>query len=138
MNDALAAATDDEPSEAVKEKLKTLWPKNAEALRLALEARTRDRTDGLKKALAERAAKEADDITTILTELQRAIQDQLHDPFYQQQYLPGMAPIEQEQFERNVDALRHRLQEIPKEIEKETDAIKARFAARSRACSRWR
>ena len=40
-----------------------------------------------------------------------------------------MAPIEQEQFERNVDALRHRLQEIPQEIEKETEAIKARFAA---------
>ena len=57
MNDALAAATDDEPSEAVKEKLKTLWPKNAEALRQALEARTRDRTDGLKKALAERGRK---------------------------------------------------------------------------------
>jgi SNF2 family DNA or RNA helicase len=128
MQDALAAATDEEPSKAVKEKLLALWPKNAESLRLALEARVRDRTDGLKRTLVERAEKEADDIKTILTELQRAIQGQLDDPFYRQQYLPGLAPAEQEQFERNVDALRHRLQEIPKEIECETEAIKARFA----------
>jgi len=128
MQDILAAVTDEEPSDAVKEKLKTLWPKNAESLRQALEARTRDKTDGLKKALAERADKEAADIKSILTELERAIRDQLDDPSYQQQYLPGMAPSEQEQFERNVDALRRRLLEIPKEIEKETEAIKARFA----------
>jgi hypothetical protein len=60
--------------------------------------------------------------------LQKAIQEQLSDPFYQQEYLPGMAPVEQEQFERNVDALRRRIQEIPKEIERETAAVQARFA----------
>lgn len=128
MQDALAAATDEEPSAEVKEKLKALWPKNSESLRLALEARTREKTDSLKRTLTERAEKEADDITSILTELQRAIQDQLDDPYYREQYLPGMAPTEVEQFERNVDALRRRLHEIPREIEKETEAIKARFA----------
>ncbi len=128
MQDALAAATEEEPSENAKEKLLALWPKNAESLRQALEARVKDRTEGLKRTLAERAQKEADDITTILTELQRAIQGQLDDPFYRQQYLPGFAPAEQEQFERNVDALRHRLREIPNEIERETEAITARFA----------
>ncbi len=128
MQEALAAATAEEPSKVVKEKLLALWPKNAESLRQALEARMKDRTDGLRRALAERAEKEAKDIETILTELRRAIQGQLNDPFYQQQYLPGMAPAEQEQFERNVDALRHRLQEIPEEIERETEAVKLRFA----------
>lgn len=128
MQDALSEATDEEPSDAVEEELLTLWPKNAEPLRQALEARVRDRTDWLKRTLAERSQKEADDITSILTELQRAIQGQLDDPFYREQFLPGFAPAEQEQFERNVDALRHRLQEIPKEIERETEAIKARFA----------
>ena len=63
--------------------------------------------------LAERAEKEATDITAILTELERAIRDQLDDPDYQQRLPARMAPIEQEQFERNVDALRRRLQEIP-------------------------
>ncbi len=41
---------------------------------------------------------------------------------------PGFAPAEQEQFERNVDALKRRLEEIPGEIKKETEAIRARFA----------
>jgi hypothetical protein len=128
MQDALAAATDEEPSEAVKRKLLDLWPKTAEPLHQALDARTKDRTDGLTKMLAERADKEVSDITAILTELQRAIQDQLDDPDYQQGFLPGLAPAEQEQFERNVDALRRRLGEIPGEIKKETDALRARFA----------
>ncbi len=75
--------------------------------------------------LAERADKEVSDITAILTELERAIRDQLDDPDYQQGFLPGLAPAEQEQFERNVDALRRRLREIPGEIEKETEAIRA-------------
>ncbi len=78
--------------------------------------------------LAERADKEIADITAILTELETAIRDQLNDPFYQQTFLPGFAPAEQEQFERNVDALRRRLTEIPGEIEKESEAIRARFA----------
>jgi hypothetical protein len=128
MQDSLAAATDQEPSKAVQEKLLALWPKNADPLRQALDARMKDRTDGLKKLLAERADKEAADIKSILTELEKAIRGQLDDPDYREQYLPGMAPSEQEQFERNVDSLRRRLLEIPKEIEKETEAIKARFA----------
>lgn len=128
MQDALAAATDEEPSADIHEKLKSLWPKNSDSLRQALEARTREKTESLTRTLMERAEKEAGDITTILTELQRAIQDQLNDPYYQQQHLPGMAPTEVEQFERNVDALRRRLYEIPRDIEKESEAIKARFA----------
>ena len=73
MQDALAAATDDAPSASAKEKLLALWFKNADALRQALDARMKDRTDGLKRALAERAAKEAADIKAILTELEKAI-----------------------------------------------------------------
>jgi len=128
MQDILAAATDDEPSESVKRKLMDLGVRMAEPLRQALDARTNDRTEGLTKLLGERADKEAADITAILTELRTAIKDQLNDPDYQQGFLPGLAPVEQEQFERNVDALRRRLTEIPKEIEKETEAIRARFA----------
>jgi hypothetical protein len=128
MQLALDSATGQEPSEAVKKKLLALWPKNADALRQALEARMKDRAESLQKLLADRAQKETQDITAILTELQKAIQEQLNDPFYQQEYLPGMAPVEQEQFERNVDALRRRIQQIPKEIERESTAIQGRFA----------
>ncbi len=68
------------------------------------------------------------DITAIHNELRQAIEWQLNDPYYRENYLPGFAPAEQEQFERNVDALRRRLTEIPKEIEKETESIRARFS----------
>jgi hypothetical protein len=128
MQDVLGAITADEPSGAVKEKLLGLWSKVSEPLHQALDARTKDRTEGLQKMLAERAEKEASDIREILSELERAIRDQSNDPDYQQGFLPGLAPAEQEQFERNVDALRRRLGEIPGEIEKEIEAIRARFA----------
>jgi ERCC4-related helicase len=126
MDEALAAATDDEPSPSVKKKLLSLWPQTADALRQALEARMQDRTDGLTKTLAERAAKEAADIETILNELKKSIQDELQDPEYAQMEL--FSTPEREQFERNIEALRRRVQEIPTEIEKETAAIQARFA----------
>src|SRR5271157_163851 len=128
MQDVLASATDEEPTDLVKEKLLRLWRYIAEPLNQALEARKNDRTDGLKKLLQDRANKEVSDITAILNELRQAIQGQLDDPYYRENYLPGFAPVEQEQFERNVDALRRRLTEIPGEIKKETEAIRARFA----------
>jgi hypothetical protein len=128
MQDALAAARDDEPSDSVKRKLTSLWRNISDPLHQALEARKSDRTDGLKKLLNDRADKEVADITAILNELSQAIKGQLDDPFYRETYLPGFAPLEQEQFERNVDALRRRLTEIPEEIEKETEAIRKRFA----------
>jgi len=128
MNQALSAATDEQPSQAVQQKLLGLWRRNAEPLYRALELRFRDRAESLQKTLADRAAKEISDITAILSELERAIRAQLDDPDYQQGFLPGLAPIEQEQFERNVDALRRRLGEIPGEIKNETEAIQARFA----------
>jgi hypothetical protein len=127
MQDILAAATDEVPSELVERKLMDLGVRMAEPLRQALDSRTSDRAEGLTKLLTERADKEAADITAILAELQTAIQDQLNDTDYQQGFLPGLVPIERDQFERNVDALRRRLTEIPKEIEKETEAIQKRF-----------
>jgi hypothetical protein len=128
MQRALDAATDQEPSEGVKEKLLGLWPKLADGLRLALEARKSDRTDGLKKTMADRATKEANDIREILEELSAAIKKQLKEPVYQENFLPGFEPADVEQVRRNADALAQRVKDIPGEIEKETASIKARFA----------
>jgi hypothetical protein len=128
MEEALNAATGREPSERVKEKLLNLWPRNSESLRQALEARMKERTESLKKTLTERADKEASDIKTIMTELLNAIQSQLDDPEFSQGFLPGLAPAEREQLERNVDALRARVRAIPAEIVREIEAIKSRFA----------
>ncbi|MGH9837858.1 MAG: DISARM system SNF2-like helicase DrmD [Blastocatellia bacterium] len=128
MQDALNTATDREPSEMVKQDLIKLWPKTADSLRLALEARMKERAESLQKTLADRAEKEAADIRTIMTELLTSIQAQLDDPELSQSFLPGLAPAEREQFERNYDALRARVRAIPDEIEREQAAIRARFS----------
>jgi hypothetical protein len=80
----------------------------------------------LQKKLAERAGKEADDIRAILTELQRAIEEELDQPEAVQ--LTLFDEPEREQFQRNKLALQGRLKEIPAEIERETAAVKARYA----------
>ncbi|HJZ60183.1 MAG TPA: DISARM system SNF2-like helicase DrmD [Gemmataceae bacterium] len=127
VEDALAAATGKEPSDKVKGTLLALYPKLAPALAQALQTRTEDRTGGLEKKLAERANKEADDIRAILTELKRSIEKELKDPEYAQ---PTLFDNDDErvQFERNKLSLQGRVKEIPAEIERETAAVKARYA----------
>lgn len=82
--------------------------------------------DGLQKKLAERAEKEVNDITAILTELKKSIESELQEPEYIQPML--FDDPEQERFERNKDAMRTRVKEIPEEIKRETEAIRAKFA----------
>jgi hypothetical protein len=126
VEEALAAASGKEPSANVKDRLLAIYPRLAPALSQALQARTEDRTAGLQKKLAERADKEADDIRAILTELKRAIEEELDQSQVVQ--LTLFDEPEREQFARNNLALQSRLKEIPEEIERETAAIKARYA----------
>lgn len=123
---ALAGAVTKEPSAVVKAKLLELYPTLTSSLASALEARMKQMVDGLQKKLADRADKEAKDIEYILTELKRSIEAELKDPAYIQPLL--FDDPEQERFERNKDAMRARAKEIPDEIKRETEAIRARFA----------
>lgn len=126
VQQAIDAATSEEPSEKVMKSLLEIWPGIMKPLQQSLDARMGSRTDGLRKQLEERAEKEAGDIATILTELQRAIQAELAEPDVQQLQL--FTDPEREQFERNMDSLRARVRAIPEEIERETAALRARFA----------
>jgi len=123
---AVAGATAKEPSAVVKSKLLELYPSLTLPLASALEARMKQMVEGLQKKLADRADKEVRDITSILTELKKSIEAELKDPEYNQVSL--FDDPEMERFERNKDALRARVKEIPEEIERETKAIRARFA----------
>jgi len=123
---AVSGATAKEPSAVVRAKLLELYPSLTSTLASALEARMKQMVDGLQKKLADRAEKEAKDITSILTELKKSIEAELKDPAYIQPSL--FDDPEQERFERNKDAMRARAKEIPEEIKRETEAIRARFA----------
>lgn len=126
VRDALAAALPDEPAEGVRQGLIGLWPKHSAQLIKSLEARMDDRATALQRELAERVEREVRDVTAILTELRKAIEAELDTPEYQQGEL--FSTPEREQFERNIDALRARVEQIPDEIKKETAAVRARFA----------
>jgi len=107
---------------------KQLYQQHHEALVKSLEGRMKDRTEGLGKFLAEREAKEIEDIRLILTELKRTIEEKLDDSGLHQLTFEGWSDPEREQLERNMNVLRAGVREIPDEIERETAAIKARFA----------
>jgi hypothetical protein len=123
---ALNAALSREPSDKVKQRLVDLWPNLKPSLTQSLEVRRRNRMNGLEKFLADRAGQEAEDITAILQELARTIEAELAEPAYLR--LELFARPKREQYDRNVTALRHRLAQIPAEIEQETALIRARFA----------
>ena len=78
--------------------------------------------------------KEVADITTVLNELARTIESELEAPEYQAmgdrgyRQLKLFSDAESDQWERNHDALRARLDAIPAEILREAAAIRARFA----------
>ncbi len=123
---ALAAATEAPVSESMQRRLQESWPRLRDSLASALEARMRDRTTGLEKLLAERAAKEARDIEAVLNELAAAIRAELDDPLYRQ--LSLFSDFERDRLSFNAEALAARLHRIPDEIAAEQEAIRIRYA----------
>ncbi len=123
---ALEAATGVSAPAKTQERLKSGWADWETALLQALDARQRDRLDGMQKLLAERREKEISDIRLVLGELQKMIERELKDPEYTQ--LAFWSTSERDQFNRNVQALRLRLKQIPEELEKEIAAIQERYA----------
>jgi len=129
---ALASASTDEAPEWIKKRVSELWPHYSEALMRSLEARMRDRASGLEKLLSDRCEKEINDLTAILSELEKNIQKELKDfdqvPAQLELRFPGWTPSEREQLERNMASLRARLRKIPEEIRQETEGIRSRYA----------
>ncbi|WP_026604318.1 DISARM system SNF2-like helicase DrmD [Methylomonas sp. 11b] len=125
---ALESATDTSTPAAIEARFQSLWPKHADSLLAALEARRVDRTKNLEKTLEERAEKEVSKLTTTMTELQRSIQAELapHQIEQLDLFLLG-DDLGKQQRERDLSALRRRLEEIPEEIERESRHIRSRF-----------
>jgi superfamily II DNA or RNA helicase len=123
---ALAATTDIPVPAAVEARLQALWPKHQDSLLAALEARMNERTKNLEKTLQDRADREVEKFTAIMTELQKAIQSELDNKEGPLQ-IDLFAADEKGQWERDRSALRRRLEEIPQEMEKETEHLRQRY-----------
>lgn len=124
---AISFATDTEPSSTIKQRLLDLYPRIIPSLSSALEARCKDRMDGIQKLLTERSELEARSIESVLNELANSISQELDEPEVLQ--LELFTSEEKEQLNRNMDALRRRLSAIPSEIEQEKAAIIKRFSS---------
>lgn len=124
--EVLVAAGNGQPPDSIRQRLAALWPQLTRPLLAALEARGRDRTDSIRKQLADRAEDETVKITAILRELEAAIRAEIGrapDP-----QLPLFTDAERDQEQRNRDFLASRLAELPVELARETEAIRRRYA----------
>ncbi len=125
IEEVLYGATNQMPSEQMLEKLKLLWPNHEENLRRSLEARMKDRTETLQSRLDERANSDVTTMRTVLSELLTSIRTQLADV---QPQLELFSTPEKEQFERDRGALNRRAAELPNEMDREEQLIRARYA----------
>jgi len=123
---ALQFAADQEPTAAMQQRLLDLYPRIIPSLSSALDARCKDRMDGIQKLLTERSEFEAKSIESVLNELAGSIRHELDEPEVFQ--LELFTSEEKEQLNRNRDALRRRLAAIPVEIEQEKALIQKRFS----------
>jgi superfamily II DNA or RNA helicase len=130
VRDALAAATADDAGATVKGELVDLWDTVAVPLYEAVEARGRERADSLARTLADRASGDIESIAAVLRDLRVTIESQLDEleGDREVQLTLDFDADEREQFRRDVDALRRRLDDIPSEIEREQEAIRRRCA----------
>lgn len=128
VKEALDSASVNRPDEDVERDLAALWPSLSGPLFQALEVRTREKLGDLEKFASERAHREAQDLASVLHELERMIRAELAETHDDQLRLELWTEAEKEQLQRNRESLRARLERIPKEIEQETAAIHSRYA----------
>jgi superfamily II DNA or RNA helicase len=130
VNGWLEKATTIQAGERLFEGLKRRFEKNQDSILQAVEARSRDRLENLESTLENRKQQEIENITTVLDELERAIQQELLKATEPEQLLfrfPEYSDEERTQVRRDNEALKMRLARIPEEKEQEIIAIRQRY-----------
>jgi ERCC4-related helicase len=124
---ALATAPQsDSVPERLRQQFRGLWPSIGDKLDGALRARARERSNALEREVRRREGQEIEAITAVLTELAAAIRGELHSPEILQMSL-FTDEEDRAQAERDRNALEHRLDQIPGELEREIAAIRMRY-----------
>jgi superfamily II DNA or RNA helicase len=122
----LHAASEQEPAGAVRDRLAALWPELADPLRRALATRADQRARSLHGLLERRRDEEIAAVEAVLAELAASIRDALSDePHWEQ---PTLFEMERQQLHADRDALRDRLADLPAQQERETAALRRRYA----------
>ncbi|MEH1014225.1 DISARM system SNF2-like helicase DrmD [Micromonospora sp. CPCC 206060] len=135
LDKLLAAATEQAPATAVQDQLTRLWPALAGPLAQALATRAGQRTRSLLGLLTRRCDEEVAAMEAVLAELATAIEHRLDDtPSWEQPSLFTLERPERDQLHADRDALRARLRDIPAQQERETRALRRRYADPTDRC----
>jgi hypothetical protein len=128
--DALLRSAGDAPvePEGLEEVIRWWESVVAPGLTRALDRRSETVQDSKRRELTERAAAEADAVRSVLSDLRQQITTDLDKLATERtEQLSLFTEPEREQSQRDLDALRRRLEEIPDEIEREVKAVRRRF-----------
>jgi hypothetical protein len=118
-----------EPSQSLFAILKERFDRFSNSIMDTVNARSKDRLRNLSNTLNRVKEKEISDIKTILDELELSIRKELNpDTNDVAQYLPGMSPAELEQVDKDINALKARLERIPLERKEEQAVIEKHYA----------
>jgi superfamily II DNA or RNA helicase len=112
------------------EGLKRRFERNQDSILQSVEARSRDRLRNLEATLETRKQQEIGNITAVLDELERAIQQELQKAVAPEQLVfkfPSYSDEERTQVRRDTDALKLRLARIPDEKRQEVEIIRQRY-----------
>lgn len=107
--------------------LRVRFDRQQEAILKAVDARSKERLRYLNNTLQTRKQQEIDDISTVLEELETAIQTELKKE-QQPEQLTLFTEDERTQLRRDLAALEARIARIPDERRMETQAIESRYA----------
>jgi hypothetical protein len=126
VNMWLDKASSIQASERLFEGLKRRFDKNQDSILQAVEARSRDRLRNLETTLETRKQQDIANITSVLDELEKAIEGELRKEREPEQ-LSLFSEDERTQVRRDTEALKLRLARIPDERKQEVETIRERY-----------
>lgn len=124
----LAAASEQPVPEPLRTQLAGMWDKLAGPLDGALRQRSESRKRSMHKLLATRCEEEVAAVREVLAELERQIRTALDDHEHWEQGSLFTVDTERDQLRKDRDALRARLAELPGLLDRETEALRRRYA----------
>jgi superfamily II DNA/RNA helicase len=126
VNTWLDNASAIQANERLFEGLKRRFEKNQDSVLQTVEARSRDRLKNLETTLETRKQQDIANITSVLDELEKAIEGELRKE-KQPEQLSLFSEDERTQVRRDTEALKQRLARIPGEREQEVATIRQRY-----------
>jgi len=126
VNAWLDKASSIQASERLFEGLKRRFEKTQDSILQAVDARSRDRLRNLETTLETRKQQDIANITSVLDELEKAIEGELRKEREPEQLLL-FSEDERTQVRRDNEALKLRLARIPEERQQEVATIRQRY-----------